>query len=424
MDIVSLIPILAGIIICLICSAFFSATEMSYSSCSTLRLEKMSEYGDKRAKIAIYIVEHFDDALSTILIGNNLANIAGSSLASVFLMLLLGKQKGEQLAWVSTIVMTLLVIVFGETIPKINAKKNANRFAVSFARPIRALMFIMFPVIKLVVLIVHLVTDRLKGSRNSDDAGEAVEELQNIIETAEIEDVIDEDQSDLILSAIDFSDIMASEVMTARVDVAAIDIQSSWDSIIKIVENSPYSRLPVYEGSIDNIIGILYLNHFLKAMTEDPKADIRKLLMEPVYVYKTLRLPAVLTKLKRAQQHLALVTDEYGGVLGVISMEDILEQLVGEIWDETDTVEQEVVRRSDSEMEIDGDMSISDFLDLMNIRENDFEYESETVGGWTMEMLGDYPDAGDSFEYENITVTVLCAEEHRVERILICQKQQ
>ena len=409
----------AGIVLCLVGSAFFSASEMSYSACSALRLENLEEEGSRQAKTARYILEHFDDALSTILIGNNLVNIASSSLASVLLILLLGAGAGEQYAWASTAVMTILVIICGETIPKITAKKNANRFALSFAYPVRVLMVFLAPVVWVVVKLIRLLMFPFKGSEEEEDPEAAVEELQNIIETAEDEEVLDEERSELVRSAIDFSDIMASEVMTARVDVYAIDIEDDWEKILALVDESPYSRLPVYQESIDNIIGVLYLNRFLKALTESDHTDIRSLLMPPVYIYKTMKLPDVLNRLRKAKQHLAVVSDEYGGTLGVVSMEDVMEQIVGDIWDETDTVEQEVVQRADNEFEVDGDMVIADFLELVGIREEDFEAESETVGGWTVEMFGEFPKAGDSFSYQNMDLTVLSMDGRRVEKVLV-----
>lgn len=409
----------AGIVLCLVGSAFFSASEMSYSACSALRLENLEEEGSRQAKTARYILDHFDDALSTILIGNNLVNIASSSLASVLLILLLGAGAGEQYAWASTAVMTILVIICGETIPKITAKKNANRFALSFAYPVRVLMVFLAPVVWVVVKLIRLLMFPFKGSEEEEDPEAAVEELQNIIETAEDEEVLDEERSELVRSAIDFSDIMASEVMTARVDVYAIDIEDDWEKILALVDESPYSRLPVYQESIDNIIGVLYLNRFLKALTESDHTDIRSLLMPPVYIYKTMKLPDVLNRLRKAKQHLAVVSDEYGGTLGVVSMEDVMEQIVGDIWDETDTVEQEVVQRADNEFEVDGDMVIADFLELVGIREEDFEAESETVGGWTVEMFGEFPKAGDSFSYQNMDLTVLSMDGRRVEKVLV-----
>ena len=405
----------AGIVLCVILSGFFSGSEMAYSSCSTLRLEHLRDGGSKRAGLAVKIAEHFEDALGAILIGNNLVNIAASSLITVLVVQLTGT---DSMVWLGTLIITVVIILFGETIPKITCKKSANRVAVRYAWPVRALMLLLKPLVWLVVKLIELLTKPLKGEED-EDAEEAVEELQNLIETAEDEEVLDEDQSELVQAAIEFDQISASEVMTARVDVCAIDIEDDWEDILALVEQAPYSRLPVYEDSIDNIIGVLYLNHFLKAMTEDGHTDIRKLLMPPCYVYKTMKLPAVLNTLKKARQHLAIVSDEYGGTLGVLSMEDVLEQIVGDIWDETDTVEQEVVQRSESEFELDGDMTISDMLELLGIDEDSFEAESETVGGWTVESFGAFPEAGDRFTFENWQITVLSMDGRRVEKVLV-----
>ena len=306
-----------GIFVCLLLSGFFSASEMAYSACNTMRLESLRDGGDKRAGAALKIVEHFDDTLSAILIGNNLVNIAASSLSSVFMLLAFGS---DDKTWIATAVMTLLVIIFGETIPKISAKKNANSFAVREAYVLRGLTLLLYPLIKLVVGLIKLLTLGMKGEGN-DSSDEAVEELQSIIETAEDEDVLDEDRSELLQAAIEFRDISASEVMTARVDMQAIDIDDDWDEILAEIEDAPFSRLPVYEDSVDNIIGVLYLNHFLKAVTDNDHTDIRSLLMPPCYIYKTTKLPQVLSTLRKARQHLAIVTDEYGGVLGGQSTE-------------------------------------------------------------------------------------------------------
>lgn len=406
---------LAAILVCVFFSNFFSSSEMAYSACNRVRLENASDDGSKRAAAAVKIVERFDDTLSTILIGNNLVNIAASSLGSLAVMELLG----DGYAWVSTVVITTLVIIFGETIPKIVAKNSANRIALRHAYFIRILSVLFKPLIMLVVGLIRLICLPLKGERTDASDDDAVEELTSIIETAEDESVLDEDRSELVQAAIDFSDIMASEVMTARVDMLALDIEDDWDELLKTIDESPYSRLPVYEDGVDNIIGVLYLNHFLKALAGDEKPDIRSLLMPVCYVYKTMKLPAVLSELRRAKQHLAVVVDEYGGTLGVLSMEDVLEQLVGEIWDETDEVEEEIVERPDGRFELDGDMVISDFIELMELNEEDFDFESDTVGGWTIEIFGSFPKVGDSFEYENFTVTVLQMDGLRVEKILV-----
>ena len=411
------ILVIAGIILCIYLSGFFSGSEMAYSSCNTLRLESERDEGNKKAGLALYIAGHFDDALGAILIGNNLVNIACSSLGTVAVILIAGNDKHT---WIATAIITVAVIIFGETIPKITTKKNATSKAMRYAYPIRALMILLWPLVRIVVLLVSLLTLPFKGEQIEEDAEEKVEELSSIIETAQEEDVLEEDQSELVRNAIDFSDISASEAMTARVDVTAIDIDDSWEEIISVLEDAPYTRFPVYEESIDHVIGVLHMNHFLKAMTEDRRVDIRSLLMEPCYVYKTMKLPEVLAEFRKARQHLAIVVDEYGGTLGIISMEDVMEQVVGEIWDETDTITgEDIVEKAEGEYEIDGDTPIVEFLDAMNIREEDFDADSETVGGWTIESFGRFPKTGESVRIGSMTVTVLAMDDLRVERVLV-----
>ena len=379
-----------------------------------MRLEHRRDNGDKSAGIAVKIRDNFDDALSTILVGNNLVNIAASSMGSLAVMAVLS----DQYTWVSTLVITVVVIIFGETIPKITAKKNATRYARVFARPVRVLMIILKPVTFIVVGLVNLIT-RLLPDLSIDDSDEALKELHTMVDMAENEDVLDEDASELVSAAIDFSEISASEVMTARVDIAAIDIDDPWEEILQMIETSPFSRIPVYEDSIDHVIGILSLNRILKAMIDRDKVEIRKMLMPTCYVYKTMKLPAVLSSLRNSQQHLAVVTDEYGGTLGVVSMEDVLEQLVGEIWDETDTVERDVVDQGDGLYELDGDMTISEFLELLHWRKSDFDFDSETVGGWCIEINNGFPNVNSTFEYDNIRVRITEISERRVRRVLV-----
>ena len=394
--------IIISIIVCIVFSAFFSASEMSFSSCNKIRLENAKDEGNDSARVAVSMAEKFDDVLSTILVGNNL----------VITLI------GEKYTWISTVVLTILVIIFGETIPKITAKKNATRFALAFAKPLRFMMTIFKPVTWVVVKIVELITGHMKGEE-IDDEDAAVEELHSIIETAEDEEVLDEDSSELISAAIDFADISVSEVMTARVDIIAIDCDATTEEIMETIENSSFSRLPVYEDSIDNIIGILSLNHFLKAALDQKEVDIKSLLMQPYFVYKTMKLPNVLEMLRDSQQHLAIVTDEYGGTLGVVTMEDVLEEIVGEIWDETDVVETEVLEVRKGVYQIDGDTPITDLMDLLGYDELSFDFESETVGGWCIEMLEEFPHVNQTFVYENIEVTILAVDERRVMKVLL-----
>lgn len=411
-----------GILACIIFSGFFSGSEMAFSSCNRTRLDNLSEDGDKRAKLATKIVEKFDDTLSTILIGNNLVNIACSSLGTVLVISIWEQFLPDKKAptWLPTVVLTALIIIFGETIPKICAKKSANRKALKYSYIIKALNIVLKPIVIPIVALVKLFCLPLKGEKEEVDEDEAVDELTDIIETAEEEQVLDEDTSELVQAAIDFSDVQVSEVMTARVDVVAIDIEDDYASIRDIIRNSPYTRIPVYEGSIDSIIGVLSLNRYLRASLETEKPDIRKLMMDAKHVYKTMKLPTVLSELRRAKQHLAIVTDEYGGTLGIVTMEDVLEEIVGDIWDETDEIEEEVVEREDGEYELDGDTTIATFLETLELPEEALEdIDSETVGGWAIETLEHFPEAGENFTWRNYKITVVQSDELRVEKLLV-----
>ena len=403
-----------AIIACILLSGFFSASEMAFSSCNRLRVQRLADEGNKTAERTLRILDKFNDLLSTILIGNNLVNIAASSAGSVLAIVALG----ERYTWIVTAVITILIIIFGETIPKISAKKHPTQTTLKYALPIQILSYVFKPVTVLVVFLVKCISSLFKGE-TGDEEDDAAEELHSIIDTAENEEVIDEDASELVNAAIDFSEISASEIMTARVDMVAIDVNDDRDEIMRVLGNSRYSRIPVYEDSPDNIIGILSLKHMLKAMLDDKDVDLRSQLMKPCFVYKTMKLPAVLSMLKQAQQHLAIVTDEYGGTLGVVSMEDVLEQLVGDIWDETDTVHLEIVEEDNGSIQMDGDTPISSLLDRMGWDEDDFDYESETVGGWCIEELDAFPEKGQSFTYRDHQVTVINTEGRRVRRVRI-----
>ncbi len=409
-----------ALLVCLALSAFFSASEMALSSANRLRLEGLAGDGNSSAKAALSLLDDFDRALGAILIGNNLVNVASSSISSVIAIGVAVKTGvAEGLAsTAATVVVTVLVIIFGETMPKILAKKNANRLTLAVAGPIRALALALSPLVWCAVRLTRLITKPFKGERPEDVQEAAVEELQSIIETAQDEDVLDDDRGELLQAALDFGDVSASQAMTSRVDMMALDVEDSLEDILKQVEDSPYSRLPVYEGDTDNIIGVLHLNSLYRALLEGGDVDIRSLLTAPCFVYKTVKLPNLLEELRRRQTHLAVVTDEYGGTAGVITMEDVLEYLVGDIWDETDRVEeQEIVKTSEDSWELDGDLPIEDFLELVGLDEDGFDFDSETVGGWVMELNEGYAPPGCDLEYGDLAITVLEADGKRVEKV-------
>ena len=417
-----LVAVGAGILLSIILSAFFSGSEMAFSSCNKVRLENESKEGKKGAKTALKRAENYDDTLSTILVGNNLVNIAASSLTTVFIILCTGS---DSLNWLGTLVVTVLIIIFGETVPKIVCKRKATSKAVTYAGPISLLRILFMPVTFPVVKLVSLLTKPVRESGKEDAEEESQAELQQIIETAEDEGVLDPERTELVSAAIDFSDVSADEVMTARVDVEAIDVDTDRDELLRIAIESSHSRMPVYEGSIDHIIGVIHLNRLLKALSEDADADIRPLLYEPLYIYRTMKLPQVLDTLKKARQHLAVVVDEYSGTLGVITMEDVLEEIVGDIWDETDEVEEEVVERPDGAFEIDGDMNVDDFLELVDVTPETFEYESGTVGGLVIEKNGDFPSVGDTVEFDGLfRIKVLEMEGLRVVKVLVTPEKK
>lgn len=398
-----------GIIILICFSAFFSGSEIAYASANRSRLKKAADGGGRAARLALSIYEKYDDALVTILIGNNLVNIASSSIATVIALALMGNSGAP----IATAIITVLILIFGEIVPKILAKQKADAFAVLTAIPLKLLMWLTFPVVYLLTAFLHLLA-RL-WSHPQPDAGLTEEELSTIIETAQDEGVIDEGQGELLQSALEFSEIQAQEIITPRVNMLSIDIEDPRQEILSVIFNSPHSRIPVYKDSIDNIIGVLYVNQVLMALAEDPDAKLRPLLMPPCFIHKTMSLPAVLRELRSRKTHLAVVMDEYGGTLGIVTMEDLLEQLVGDIWDETDEIVEEFHPIDETHFEARGEMSLFELFEKLDLNDRDLDSEYTTAGGWAIEMLEGTPHEGDSFDYDVLTVTVKKMNDRSIE---------
>ena len=407
-----------SIVLLILLSAFFSATEIAFASVNSARLKAMRQKKDTLAlSLAAKIVDDYENMLGAVLIGNNLVNIAASSIATLIVMDYLG----VGYAWVATLVMTLLVLTFGEIIPKVLAKQFAESFSVAVAIPIYILSVILRPITIIMMAFINLVS-KLWQSSVADPDAVSEDDFENIIDIVEDEGVLDEEQCDLLQNALDFDTVLAYEVVTPRVDMEAIDIHDPYEKNVKKILDSTYSRLPVFEDTPDNIIGILHLNHFYKEYVSNERVNIRSLLLPVTYVHKTMPLPDVLEKMKDSKSHMVVVLDEYGGTMGILTMEDVLEQLVGEIWDETDEIEREFICIDDTHFEADGDMRIYDFFDEFDIdidEDENFEYDDSTVGGWTMTMLDGEASKGDSFIYKNLKITVIKAEEHRVWRVAI-----
>ena len=407
-----------AIVLLILLSAFFSATEIAFASVNSARLKAMRQKKDTLAlSLAAKIVDDYENMLGAVLIGNNLVNIAASSIATLIVMDYLG----AGYAWVATLVMTLLVLTFGEIIPKVLAKQFAESFSVAVAIPIYVLSVILRPITFIMMAFINLVS-KLWQSSVADPDAVSEDDFENIIDIVEDEGVLDEEQCDLLQNALDFDTVLAYEVVTPRVDMEAIDIHDPYEKNVKKILDSTYSRLPVFEDTPDNIIGILHLNHFYKEYVSNDRVNIRSLLLPVTYVHKTMPLPDVLEKMKDSKSHMVVVLDEYGGTMGILTMEDVLEQLVGEIWDETDEIEREFICIDDTHFEADGDMRLYDFFDEFDIdidEDENFEYDDSTVGGWTMTMLDGEASKGDSFTYKNLKITVIKAEEHRVWRVAV-----
>lgn len=409
-----------AIVVCIVFSAFFSGSEIAYNILNENRLKQHGKNKDGAltgaAAVACSIKEQFDRVLIAILVGNNLVNMGSSSLATVIAVGLMG----DSGAWAATAIMTVIIITFGEISPKILASEKPEAFAKIAAYPLRVWTLLLTPFVWVMQKLMHGISRLWK---NGEDNGPAVTEndLETIIETVEDEGVVDEDTADLLQSALDFGDTLAYEIITPRVDLVAIDMEDTREEILKTAFASPYTRIPVYEETTDNIIGILHLNHLYKALVKDPNVCIKSLLMPPVFVHKTTPLDDVFNIMRKQKSHLVVVTDEYGGTMGIVTMEDVLEQLVGDIWDESDEIDEEFKEIKPHTFEVDGDMRLVDFLDEFEKDEEDVDDDNATVGGWAVEMLGGYPKLRESFVFEDLTVTILKKQNLRVQKLLVVQ---
>lgn len=410
----------AVIVVMIMLSAYFSASEIAFNSANKMRLRRAAEGGSKTAKIAFSITEKFTTALSAILIGNNLANIAVST-CSTLIILNLFKDDVAIASTVTTILITVIILIFGEIVPKVLAKQNADVVVRIIAVPTKILTIILSPFV-FVVMALLFVLRKIWGKDHNDDAPTVTEEeLVTIIDTIEEEGLINEEQGDLLQSTLEFRDTTIERIMTPRIDMTAINIDDDEAEIAALLsDTAQYSRLPVYEDSIDNIIGVLSLSRYYKATLTEKSPDLRSLMMKPCRLYKTMKLPAALSKLREAQMHLAIVIDEFGGTLGVVTMEDILEELVGDIWDDTDVIVTECTATGENTYEVKSDMDIDDFFEEVDFtKPEDFSCEYSTMGGWAIEMLNSDPHVGDSFRYENIFVIVSEMDGERVIKLTV-----
>lgn len=407
-----LLPYL-GIVVLIAFSAFFSGSEIAFASVNTLRLQSKAEKGSKPAQVAHYICQQYDKALCTILIGNNLVNIASSSLATVIALQLVG----DSGAIYATGVMTVLILTFGEIMPKIVAKDQSDGFVLLAAYPLRLLMLVTKPLVIAITWALDQIAKLWGGTPEPDPM--TADELMTMIETVEDEGVIDEDRSDLLQSAVSFGETTVEQVLTPRVDLVAIDLQDSREDILHTMETSRFSRIPVYEEDIDSIQGILYLNHAYRVLADAPDTPIRDLLLPAVFLHRSTRLPIAMRELRSRRLQMAVVLDDFGGTCGVVTLEDILEEIVGDIWDENDTIEEDFCQLDETHFRLSGSVSLDDLLWETDLEQFEDEFDSTTVGGWITELNGGFPTLGQELVWKNLRLKVDALDDRRVLQVSV-----
>ena len=400
---------------CLLMSAYFSATETAFSTVSKTKLKTLVEKGNKRAALALRLSENYDRLLSTILIGNNLVNILLSSIATVFVITLCVNSKDQAFAdsystLISTAAVTVVVLLFGEITPKSIAKNRPEGFAMFSAPLMQFFNWILIPFSAIFSLWTKLVA---KIFRVKADNKMSQEELLMLVEEVQEEGSIDDEEGDLLRNAINFTEMKAEDILTHRVDLEGFDIETPMEEIGQLFEESRFSRLLVYEDSIDKIVGVVHSKDVftVKGLTEKSLEEIITL---PLYIHKGERIDDLLRELQTNKAHMAVVLDEYGGTLGIVTMEDILEELVGDIWDEHDEVVEDYKEIAENTFRIDCGGSLADFMEFFDL---EIESDSITINGWIMEVMDKIPACGDRFSFENLDVTVTETDFHRVSTI-------
>lgn len=407
------------IVICFILSGYFSATETAFTTVNKIRLKAKAEDGDKKATRVLKLADNYDKLLTTILIGNNLVNILASSLATLLFIAWLNGNDGLA-STLSTVATTVIVLIFCEVTPKSLAKEFPEGFAKFSAPIINALIILLTPLNFLFSLWKKLLN---KIFKNKEDNSITDDELITMVEEAEQEGGINAQESDLIKSAITFNDLEAKDILVPRVDVVAIDCETPLEEIDKIFMDTRYSRLPVYEGSIDNITGILHEKDFIKHR-EEKGFKLAQVAKPVVFVVATTKINNVLKLMQKNKTHMAVVSGEFGDTLGIITMEDILEELVGDIWDEHDDVLSEITEVGENEYKVLGGTSVNDLCEHFDL--SGIDTESSTVGGWVIDMLGKVPVKGDELTYENLQIIVTKTEFRRITelKITVLAKEQ
>lgn len=408
-----------AIVILTLFSGLFSATETAYSSSSKIRLKNIANDGNTKASSVLVILDDFDKFLTSVLIGNNIVNIASATISTLLFSLILKGGKGPT---VSTIVITVITLLFGEIAPKSLAKQAPEKFACATVGVVNFFEFVFTP-----------LTIVLKGwtwlvnhfAHIEQDEGDISDELITMVDEAEKDGNLEEHESDLISAAIEFNDLDVKDVLTPRVDIVAVNIASSHEQIEKAFRFNSFSRLPVYENTVDNIVGVIHEKDFYELMYHNNKGPIRRIIKPVIYTSPNTQISTCMKQLQAAKLHMAVVLDEYGGTEGIITLEDIIEELVGEIWDEHDVVEDFYTKVDDYTWMVKGDAEIDDLIDRFGVEEEDEEFDFITVSGWAIAELHHIPKVNEEFDYKNLHVTITKADQRKVLEVKVeIQKEE
>lgn len=405
------------VILLILCAAYFAVAETSFASVSRVRIKVRAERGEAKAIRALKVLDNFDLAITSILICTNIVHLSAASIATLAVTRMFPGVSGA--VTISTFVMTLVVFFAGEMLPKSIAKKYSERLSLSVAGSLWFFMTILKPLAQLLTAIGNAAA-RLAKAEAQISVTE--DEIYDIIEDMTEEGSLDEERGELISSALQFAETTVESILTSRVDIVALDIEDSLDEMLTTIKAETHSRLPVYEDSIDNIIGILSIRKFIKTyLREGENMDVRALLDEPYFIHGSTNIDGLLPVMSKKRLNMAVVTDNYGGTLGIVTVEDILEELVGEIWDEDDVVEEPYIALPDGDWDCTAEMTVSDVFELLELDgDDDDEFTNKLLGEWAYEQFDAIPSVGDSFEYENVGVTVSEMRNNRILRLRVC----
>lgn len=404
------------VILLILCAAYFAVAETAFASVSKVRIKIRAERGEAKAIRALKVLDNFDLAITSILICTNIVHLSAASIATLAVTRMFPGVSGA--VTISTFVMTLVVFFAGEMLPKSIAKKYSERLSLAVAGSLWFFMTVLKPLATLLTAIGNFAA---KLAKADPQISVTEDEIYDIIEDMTEEGSLDEERGELISSALQFAETTVESILTSRVDIVALDIDDPVDEMLGTIRSETHSRLPVYEGSIDNIIGILSIRKFIKTyLREGEKMDVRALLDEPYFIHGSTNIDGLLPVMSKKRLNMAVVTDNYGGTLGIVTVEDILEELVGEIWDEDDVVEEPYVALDNGEWDCTAEMTVSDVFELLELDEDDDdEFTNKLLGEWAYEQFDNIPSVGDSFRYENVEVTVSEMHNNRILRLRV-----